>query len=35
MNMYISWQEQKIEIINNEGWQKQVKENSYGSCEYA
>lgn len=30
----ISQQEQQIEIIDNEGRQKQVKENTYGSCEY-
>lgn len=30
----ITQQEQKIEIIDNEGRQKQVKENTYGSCEY-
>lgn len=33
--MGISWQEQQIKIIHNEGRQKQVKENSDGSCEYA
>ena len=35
MYMEIYQQEQQIEIIDNEGRQKQVKENSYGSCEYA
>lgn len=35
MDMEISRQDQQIEIIHNEGRQKQVKENSYGSCEYA
>lgn len=30
----ITQQEQQIEIIDNEGRQKQVKENTYGSCEY-
>lgn len=33
--MDIYQQEQEIEIIDNEGGQKQVKENPYGSCEYA
>lgn len=35
MYMEISQQEQQIEIIDNEGRQKQVKENPYGGCEYA
>lgn len=34
MDVDISQQEQQIEIIDNEGRQKQVKEDSYGSCEY-
>lgn len=34
MYMKIFWQEQHTEIFDNEGRQKQVKENSYGSCEY-
>lgn len=27
--------EQQTEILYNEGWQKQIKENAYGSCECA
>lgn len=34
MNINIFQQEQHIEIIDNEGRQKQVKENTHGSCKF-